>query len=247
MDIFFPRKKIVLDCFTSHQAAYDLFPIAPTRDHAPQWWKSMPKTRSEKADDMYALTTLKSCRGLIDFYQNGFAIPLWSDLSIQVGTVDQPYYRYQFADQVSAVIKHNSIQWDSWLSPVEWVNLKIISPWAIHNRHDTKFLFTDPTWNRTNFKDYTLLNGVTEFKHQHASHINIMVPYAQGSQFRTFQLEAGDPIAMLMPLSEKAIELKHHLVSHEEFHRKQIQIVKFQNNWSFVKKNKESQCPFKPG
>jgi hypothetical protein len=60
-----------------------------------------------------------------------------------------------------------------------------------------------------------------------------------------FQIKAGQPLAHLIPLTEKKVSLKHHLITREEFDSK------FRNNNVYLHSTKESKrlkslnkCPF---
>ena len=82
MIFFFKKKKKVIDCFTSNQMVYEQFPIAKANEYIPDWYKKLnatystnvPNTLREKA------ATVKRCPGISNLFNEGFILPLWSDL-----------------------------------------------------------------------------------------------------------------------------------------------------------------------
>jgi hypothetical protein len=240
MDIIFKRKKITVDCFTHSTTVYDYFPILPATNHFPSWWTDL-----KKPTDLIPNLNLKTCQGLIGIYQTAFTMRAWSDLAITAGPISDPKFNMRFADGESVAVSHGADQWSAWLSDREWQHLKIISPWVIKSKSDTKFLMTDPMWNRTSLKDYTVLNGVLDFKYQVTSNINLMIP-RHDLVYKEFLIPVGSPLVHLVPLTEKQVEFKSHLISKEEFERKNTRVVSFINNFKKNKKfTKESECPIK--
>jgi len=240
MDIFFKRKKIIVDCFTYSTTVYDYFPIVPATNQFPNWWSDL-----KKSNDLIPNLNLKTCQGLIGLYQTAFTMRMWSDLAITVGPISDPKFNLRFADTESSAQPHGADQWGSWLSEKEWQHLKIISPWVINSKSDTKFLMTDPMWGRNSLKDYTVLNGVLDFKYQVTSNINLMMPRPE-AMYKEFLIPVGSPLAQLVPLTEDKIEFKSHLISKEEFIQKNTRNLSFINNFKKNKKfTKESKCPVK--
>lgn len=238
MDIFFKRKKIIVDCFTYNTTVYDYFPILPATNHFPNWWADL-----KKPTDLVPNLNLKTCQGLIGLYQTAFTMRAWSDLAVTVGPISDPKFNIRFADNDSSAVPHGADQWGNWLPEKEWQHLKIISPWVIKSKSDTKFLMTDPMWSRTSLKDYTVLNGVLDFKYQVTSNINLMIPRPD-SVYREFLIPVGSPLVHLVPLTEKQVEFKSHLISREEFERKNTRSLSFINNFKKNKQfTKESECP----
>lgn len=238
MDIFFKRKKIVVDCFTYRNTVYDYFPILPAANNFPNWWSDL-----KKPTDIIPNLNLKTCQGLIGLYQTAFTMRMWSDLAVTVGPTSDPRFNIRFADPDSSAYPHGSDQWGSWLPANEWQHLKIMSPWVMKSKSDIKFLMTDTTWGRSSFKDYTVLNGVVDFKYQVTSNINLMLPIPE-TAYKTFLIPVGTPLVHLVPLTEEKVEFKSHLISKEEYDSKSTRVLSFINNFKKNKKfTKESECP----
>jgi hypothetical protein len=114
-----------------------------------------------------------------------------------------------------------------------------------NSNSDVKFLMTDLSWSRNSLKDYTVLNGVIDFRYQATSNINLMIPMPE-TTYKEFLIPVGTPLVHLVPLTEEKIEFKSHLISKEEFERKNTRVLSFINNFKKNKQfTKESKCPVK--
>jgi len=78
------------------------------------------------------------------------------------------------------------------------------------------------------------LSGAMEFKYQHASHINIMLP--KSVREKTVELKAGTIIAHLTPLTDTKLSMETKLVSHEEWLGLTNYISSFKTPYAIAKK-----------
>jgi hypothetical protein len=242
---FFKKKTIVVDTFTYIGSAYELFRIELAKKSIPEWWKKLP-TAIETAN-AYGLSvdrsTMKSCPGITELYKNGIVIPLWSDLILETNSNNE--IRYQWAhDQSADIAFHAPVQHGNSFN--NHIHFKIQSPWLIKETSGVNWTWLEPTWNILyEHSNIRVLPGVLNFKYQRDTNINIFVP----KERQRFELEAGLPLAHLIPLSDKQIEIKHHLISKDEFTRMSNNIgsFKFKNSYRTMLKIKEDQepkCPF---
>jgi hypothetical protein len=240
-DIIFKKKKIVVDCFTSNVNAYDLFPIKESKEFYPEWWKNLPKIEptENKNGMLINRSNMKRCEGFMSLYQQGFIIPLWSDVVIQTQAVN---CLFEFADGISNLTHHGGDQLSQ-----EWYNYvhaKFESPWRIQEKTGVKFAFIQPSWNTP--RDLMFSHtppGVIDFKYQHTSSINIFL-----LKSKRYEWSAGLPLAQLLPLSENNIELKTHFVSDNELNVSRVMnrnLPFFESAYRKLKKIKQGQCPYK--
>lgn len=239
-DIIFKRKTIVIDAFTASINAFDLFPIDDANKFLPDWWKDVPANFFAESKSGIGLkrTTIKSCTGFTNLYQNGFIMPLWSDLIIQT---QGNQYSYQFADNISDIAFHGIEQLGKEFG--HHVHVKIISPWKIREQKGIKFLYSEPTWNEPS--DMLIQKtppGLVEFKFQHTTHVNMFL-----SKGRRYEWLAGKPMAHIIPLTENKVELKTHLVGPTEIMRVMHTsgFPFFNNGYVQSKKIKQNKCPWK--
>ena len=235
---FLKRKEIILDCFTNNKSAYDFSQIKPSSNYYPNWFYTM----KNKIDfETHEMATLKKCEAFLNYYRNGFIIPMWTDLGIYIENMK---CKYIFADHVSTAQNHNSEQWSEFINPMEYGHLKIMSPWHIKCKKEINFMFKRPYWNYHPFDaDINIVEGILNFKYQHSSHINLFLKI---NQQKKLSIKFGDPLIYLLPLTDYNVKIKSHLISDKEFFELNTDLT-FINNYRIKKKilkEKEKKCPF---
>jgi hypothetical protein len=239
---FFKRKKIHLDCFTNRVDVFEYSKIDYTTKFYPDWWKKLPKQR--KIPNLgYEANTMKSCRGFIDYFQYGITIPLWSDFAFQ--SDENQKYSWNFSDLRSSLTKHDAHQMEGFISPSNYLHMKIISPWFFRCKKDIKFAWTENTWHMNDLMNLRVVPAVLDFKYNYTTNINVFLEY---SNSRSFVVKHGTPLVNLLPLTEHEVVINCHYdpVEHKKIDEKATKI-KFNNFYNYRKKilqSKESKCPF---
>ena len=205
----FKRKSTTnLTFFTSGSSQKrDLFSPQEVIKLLPNWFKTINKSQDNP--------TLTTCPGFVDLFKKSINIPLWSDISItykgdQITNIQMPGVEQVTGDMMQV---HGTEQWGEGFK--NSLHVKIMSPWRVTSNTDTPFLMHDACWHKESINDYNVLPGVIEFKYQHASHINIMLP--RSSKEKTLNLKAGTIIAHLTPLVDTTLNIQSKLVTHEEW------------------------------
>jgi hypothetical protein len=247
MFFFFKPTTIVVDAFTSNDAAHDYYPIAKSNRHVPNWWKALPATLDDPVHRLVKRGTVKRCQGFVDLYSNSFSIPLWSDISIEMELIaDQKIWRYKFADKKSWLDSHDQQQYNGIVDYSKYQQLKFNPPWFLEEKSGVKFMMSQHTWNIVEeSSNFTVLPGIIDFKYQSSVNISTMVRYPEVGLL-SMMFEAGTPLVHLTPLTDKRVEIKTHLISATEFERKHP-MTKFVDNYKERKTRideQESKCPF---
>jgi hypothetical protein len=242
---FFKPKKLYLDVLTDNPLAYQHFKPTKAANFYPHWWKSLDKKYLVN-DGLFHATTMKSCPGFIDVFSRGLMMPLWSDLAIEVGAVGSTSFRWQFSDQVSDISVHPQVQRGSFLPEQEFQHLKLTSPWSYFTKDDVDFASVFPIWNQHRpdlmFGPHAVLN----FKHQNSTHVNLFL--RRLSENQVFTVEAGHPIQHHIPLTDRELVIKHHLVDSVELRRRTFSpMFKFTNGYKAAKRAANSKCPIHSG
>lgn len=206
--IFIPTPKLVVDCFTYNRNAYELFPIDDAVKFFPDWWKHMPR-ESEK-HGFIPVSTIKRCAGIQDTYKSGIILPLWSDLAMRF---ENNKWDFQFADNQTIITPHSPEQWKYYADPNKFTHIKIESPWALYTKKAINWTFMKPTWNFPADCQLNIVSGTLNFRYQHGTHINMLLPVRPMKDI----ILAGQPMAHMIPHTEKRVVLKHHFVTEEEF------------------------------
>lgn len=241
---FLRRSTIVVDCFVTSQPIHDLFPIRKASHFYPEWWKDLPKSFEVKSefDVNLPVPTMKSCIGFVNLYRNGFILPLWSDLIIEK---DINGCRYQFSDHKALGIRdHDPLQYTGAFQ--NSTHMKILSPWLLKEKTGVNFLWMEPSWNNASlFENLNILPGVMDFKYQHGTNINAII----SSNDIKLWIKAGDPLAHIIPISEKNIKIKTHSVTENEYKKLEGTSYtssfyhKYTTNKKILEAN-EKKCPF---
>jgi hypothetical protein len=245
MMFFFKPKPIYIDCFTANVCAHEYAPIQLANYFLPEWWKQLPKTFTmvENEHLSFPQSTMRRCAGFIDMYSKGLMLPLWSDFSVEVTSEGRAMWRY--ADGESTCAYHDPQQVGYFFEESNVLHMKMFSPWVFCSKENIQWYFTQPIWNHKITGDFFIPSGVVNYKYQNTTHINMLIK----KQDTMFTIAQGTPMAHMVPLSDRPVKIKNHLLSKEEFlHKKELsKAIHFEN--SYYKKMKilqakESKCPF---
>ncbi len=246
MLFLFKPKPITIDAFISIPIVHELFPIKKATSDLPEWWKQYPSKIpfvNEGFPDHH--DTIKRCDALIDLYKTALILPMWTDCKIKTQADGGYSWKYSAAVGYGCDIKsHPRIQYGPTFD--EYIHFKINSPWVVKEKTGVKFYFTQPFWHQINTK-YKTAPGIVDYKLNNGTHVNIFADRKDS----LIEINAGDPLAYIIPLSDKEVNIKCHLVSREEY----VQLWdKYQYNWTFHSKTKKikrmqkeqttGKCPF---
>jgi hypothetical protein len=235
----FPKKKLVIDCFTSDELVLQTSPITNAIRHIPEWWKNLPPTYNI---DFYKNATMKSCIGMLDYYKKSIALPLWSDLAIEVKGKD---YKWQFSDQNSMAHIHQLDKQAAGFVPNHG-HLKLEPPWMIKTKEQISWVWSQPLYSYPEeLLDIKLVPACVDISVTMKPNINIIFPLNQN---RVYELKFGQPLVHLTPMTDRDIKVVRHLVDQQEFNR----LNNMQSRVTFSKtyftaanrKKKFSDCPY---
>lgn len=223
---FFKKKKLVVDCFTANKAAYELFKIEHAKKYIPQWWKKLPAAlpNPNQSSDINA-PTMRGCAGFIDYYRTGMIIPLWSETIVEVGEIGSTFMRVAMADTYSDAIQHPTGQRGDYLNEREYSHVKFNSPWHIEINTAIPFIMLKPIWNFDNPVEFILPPGRLNFYYQHASNINVF--FKREKTTTILNLDAGIPMAHLIPQTDRELDIRQHLIDIREYEKRVSPKFKF--------------------
>jgi hypothetical protein len=234
---FTKRNKIHVDCFTYFKGLPDLFPIKYASDCMPSWFKSIPPTL--KAPSGPTVGTMRSCPGVNELFNTGLIIEAWSDMYIDWSNPKEGIY----VQPEEIAVPHPNWQWNFNPAFENYQHLKLITPWKFKEKTGVNFMFTGTFWSDLANK-FVVPNGVVEYKYQHTTSINIMIP--KSGFPKTLTISAGEPIAQIVPLSEKDVVIHMHEISRDEYNNDFNSYV-FSFNAQYYKRKKflEKNCPMR--
>lgn len=239
-------KKIILDAYTSNGAIYDLAKITRSSREKPDWWNKLPK--SSHSPELGMATTMKGCNGFNDLYAKAFTIKTPCDFYIKK---DQDGLATSHAVELHLGGEHNLDQMGGNFFGENAFHFKLDAQWVIDSKSSVNFLMTNHSWNTPqSVSNVFVPNGIINYSILAHLNVNMILNPVRAGQ--VFKFDALKPIAMLIPLTEKNVEIRHHLITTEELNRKKDANPKrlfFVNNLTKVKKEKSRQaatkgCPF---
>ena len=242
---FFKPKVIHLDCFTERSDVYEFFPIDYTHKFFPDWWKSLPKVLP--VVQTQGISTMKLCTGLNNFYANGVTIPLWCDLLINI---HGKQVRWNFSDMVTTTMSHLFVQMNNYMNENEYFHAKIYSPWSFKCKENIDFMWVQPTWSFNKPEELIIPPARIDYKYQVGTNINLFGKYTVGDTKKDILVEAGQPMANIMPFSERKLKVHTHLLDNQEYKKitepygRQITFHSIYNSRKKFLDKKESKCPF---
>jgi hypothetical protein len=209
----FKRKTIHLDCFTKHPYVYDYAPIRHASHFIPEWWRQLPKDVGR--DGLHDKLNMKACAGFVDLYKVGVMLPMWSDLRIAM--TPNGNVAYQYSDTKSSAGFHHPDQRGDFASEDQYINLKLTSPWLFRSKEDISWIMIPAMYANNDPGRYITCIGALNFKHQSGSNVNLLLPKKDVET--TIEIQHGEPIAHVVPMSDKKVKVHNHLVDETEFER----------------------------
>ena len=215
----FKKSKLVVDCFTYSRAAYELYKIRKAVLFYPETIKKMVPQYpiKDKATNITLnAPTVKKCTGINGLYTKGAIMPLWMDYIAQprsctrgetaLGTTDPQWS--------SRVVEHDTKQF----SPLfdSYHHVKFGSVWNNVEKSGLKFIWMPATYNMEEYglNDKIMVPpGLTYYDEQPQTNINLFIK----KDAEDFVLRAGTPLIHIIPLTEKEVEWKCHLVDMQEW------------------------------
>lgn len=255
--MFFKKKPIYLDCYTTHNHVYEMFKIESAKKHTPDWFKNLASTFTNPKS-ITPIPTAKTCSGVMSFLRSGIVIPMWCDSQFGYTTVNTGYSQNiqlvtQFSDQMTQCQVHVQDQIGlDFMPPDTYIHFKVFSPWVFKCSEDIDWLWTQPTYNFKYPDSLTMLPGVIEFKYNSNVFINFsMRKHNAAGGPNQIQIDAGQPLVQLIPITEREVIIRNHLVDMSEWQRiyETNNRVFFFNNHNrkrnfFKKQETGSKCPF---
>ena len=212
------QKPVVINCYTSREDVLKYTPIALSKKHIPSWFKALrpqsslkPYLEGAPLDKLKDRRSFKLCPAMVDYHLKAFTIPMWSDLILRW---DDTNWEYMFADEQSELEPHRETQWENSEALSNQQHFKIISPWTISVDEDIDFLVKQPLWGFIDLENLHIMSGVTNFSKQINTHINMFA--RRTGKENTLSIPFNMPMLDYIPLTERPIEIKLHLITEQE-------------------------------
>jgi hypothetical protein len=235
---FFRRSKIHLDCFTFRRDVIEYAPVVNGMQVIPEWWKKLPK-ENPNITNSFPRATMKTCVGMYDYYKKSIAMPLWSDLYVNVRAKDD--YEWQFSDKFTTAKVHDKGQYNGVLPNASFGHLKVESPWLFNTKSDVNWLLSSPIYNQDCFKNYVVAQGLLNFSRQGGTSLQL---FLDTSTPRNFNIPFGS-VFLFTPISDKEVVLHRQLITEKQYDLKTstFRMITFINKYR--NQQKVIKCPYK--
>lgn len=241
---FFHRiSTITVDCFTTDSFLYEYSPIVRGTRCYPEWWKTLPRSGSIVDQDLNLQNNMKNCYGFIELHKQSFVLRCWSDILFSV--TENEGYKYNFLRGNANLEEHSSAQYNHAFS--KFYHAKLGSPWNLREKTGIHFAFFANHWHNEHL-DYILPNGLIRYDWQNQTNVNMFIP----KKNFTFTINLNQPLVHIVPLTEKKVNMKCHLIDEKEWERMFIGVSRtfggFRRAITELQKEKDEQkkskCPF---
>ena len=183
-----------------------------------EWWKNVP-VKDNKGNPI--VNTIKTCPGFIEYYsKNSITIPLWSSFIFIPGYDNNCSYEFANKNKEHLFIpQHRIMRGNKYLRHME--QFKLYCPWLINEKSGIDFLYVQDFYNFKHTENFIIPPGVLNFKYQHTTGIHFLSNPDSEQKNHKIQMEAGQPLVKIFPLSEKKIKLKNNFVDDIEYKKLQ--------------------------
>jgi len=232
------NKPITVDFFTTDQLVHDQYSVE-SKGTFPQWFRALPTYNSSNMDTSecphmkHNYTNARNCLGIQKLYKNAITIPLFTDIEFYVKD-ERMDWTYAYSPEMNGgdvVRSHPHDQSNNFFSE-RFHHAKIVMPWLARETKGIDFYINMWDWN-TNIHSIKNIGGVVDFKYQHTTNLNFFVTKVFD---HSFFLEAGMPLVQIIPLTERKVKVKTHLVDKKELDRLFPMQTTFQRKYAKQKK-----------
>lgn len=233
------KNSVKFSCIKENKSLYDALPPNYTSKFYPEWFKDLKHTFKKNVDQFGIIKdepTIKSCPGIRATLTNGFIIPMWSDLIIDV--YPDKTFNYLFSQRFSSGSVHDSMQLGNFLQ--DYSHLKLVSPWVAESSKSKLFYVTSPFYHTNGVDDYQIVPGFVDLHYSHTTSVFIVFKHKE-NPYRIF-IPAGKPLVQWINTDQQFFHIEKQLISKEEWvglDNKTITFTKTYHNFVKWFKNKQ--------
>lgn len=224
--VMFKNKEIILDAYTAIPTVYELYKPKLGTNSVPEWFKKLPSYKSSNEDKLKKLfdtkknifssfNNMKYCSGVIELFKSEITIPMWSDYAINYSKEGMEWLTAAYyANAQTHPVQEEA---EGWLTHQNTSHLKLVNPWYFKCNEDINFLLTNTDYftNEEELFKYKVVNGIINFKKTNSANVNLLFPTPTQGESKVL-LEAGNPVASLIPLSDRPVKINYNLVNDSE-------------------------------
>jgi len=206
---------------TSIPGLQEVAPPVPASQMIPDWFKNlsmhieMPEKKPfpviGKIAEKFNSHTIKKCPAVVDYFTEGYIIPLWSDVLIQRYGQDF-HFESNLLDQLPNFVEfHSEEQFKGYHFKKNDYRraVKFVSPWHFYTPKGWSTLFIPPLLHPNN--DFTLFPGIVETDSFHQVNFP-SIWHSEGDVI----LKRGEPFLHVIPFKREKIGLEVEVFEKED-------------------------------
>jgi len=211
---------ITLYAFTSVPTLAEVFPPVELTKCFPEWWRNLPSHATLPQSNGRAVSqppTIKHCYALQELFKRGIGLRLWRDVFVTIEADGNVVSDGPKAKTVRLGTSHPSFQFPNAFNTTTQ-HYKFFSPWSFVCEQAVHFTMTHPMYHQRDPFRFHTMTGLVEFRHQHSTEINILLPRVAG-QRTELSFTAGEMMAYLVPMSASPVKIIAEEISAAEMDR----------------------------
>jgi len=175
----------------------------PIQKFIPDWWKDFPNKKTTHSINETIFGNAKVCPSFVDYFSNGFVIPMWVDSYLYYDNEKEIYswrtacnefqWQTHSNDQYINHVSHKYMGKDSYFV------FKILCPWRVITNKGYS-LYQLPTFYEFN-EDFSAIPGVRDSENYHEMNIQILIHSTKKEIF----IPRGTPLAHFIPFKKEKI------------------------------------------
>lgn len=222
--------------------------FAPRPAEIPRWMMEKPGLVDSEGLD-HKVMSIRNCSAISELYASSLQLRAWCDYDLLVDR-DRGIYKSESTGEAET---HPAEQYSGGFPG--WAHLKLLQPWFFKEKTGVYWSWQEDTYNREDLGLYRILPGVVEYRYQHSTHVNIVVPKPRVANVNyKISIKAGEPLILIRPEAQGArVEVRTHVCTQDEL-EKQFTVWRFTPWATYIRRRKimselearsgQRRCPF---
>ena len=177
----------------------EVIPPQPAKKYIPEWYKNTPAFISKgeiRPEEKRDSGTIKSCPAVHDWFSQGYVLPMWCDLYLEINEDESWNCRYSFPDKFMSSRIFPTDVYISWLPEHQKKNaiamLKIDSPWRMKTPAGYS-CYQFPMWYHFN-PDFEVPPGPIWSDEYHLINPQLIIKH-----YGEIKIKRGTPLCVYVP------------------------------------------------
>lgn len=239
----FFKPDIVFHC--TEPGITEISPIQKSSCLLPEWWKKMDYDLDVKKDEngkSISSGTIKKCPGIIEYLKNGFILPMWTDLYLEVKDRNDIKVFTSNNTPIISPIGDNQLLDHLITKNNNFIKvLKLHTPWVVEVKKHIRILYQTPFFF---FNEY--FETIPGIKHRSSVNLNVFIILKKTGNY---SIERGTPLCVLLPYYHNSFTYKckgMDFLKSETLKRgiQNINRSKFSSTETFKKIISKNKCPY---